>query len=183
MLALTDYLGQDVFDAAMCASASWQTSRQGSGALHLVFTRLLFRAGRRERFALPWDDVAGFERSGVVLRRPAEELDRTAQPAEDELLLLRDLVDSQIVDVAGRRLVRAGDVDLERQDGQLVVAGVDVGGRPLLRRLGLRRLARRFSSRSLPWSHLYAAAPGAHTVQLRVDRNGSSGLVPRDWLR
>ena len=141
-------------------------------------TRLVLRAGRRERFALSWDDVAGFERSGVVLRRPAKELDRTAQPAEDELLLLRDLVDTQIVDVAGRRLVRAGDVDLERQDGQLVVAGVDVGGGPLLRRLGLRRLARRFSGRSLPWSDLYAAAPAAHTVQLRVDRERLVGLGP-----
>ena len=57
-------------------------------------------------------------------------------------------------------------------------AGVDVGGGPLLRRLGLRRLARRFSSRSLPWSELYAASPAAHTVQLRVDRERVAGLGP-----
>lgn len=178
MLALTDYLGQDVFDAAdaRIGVVADLAARLGGPAPRV--TRLVVRAGRREQFALPWEDVADFERSGVVLRRTAEELDRGAQPAEDELLLLRDLVDTQIVDVAGRRLVRAGDVDLERQDGQLVVAGVDVGGGPLLRRLGLRRLARRFSSRSLPWSELYAASPAAHTVQLRVDRERLAGLGP-----
>jgi CBS domain-containing protein len=178
MLALTDYLGQDVFDAAdvRIGVVADLAARLGGPAPRV--TRLVVRAGRRERFALPWDDVADFERSGVVLRRTAEELTRGAQPAEDELLLLRDLVDTQIVDVAGRRLVRAGDVDLERQDGQLVLAGVDVGGRPLLRRLGLRRLARRFSSRCLPWSELYAASPAAHTVQLRVDRERLAGLGP-----
>ena len=178
MLALTDYLGQDVFDAAdaRIGVVADLAARLGGPAPRV--TRLLVRAGRREQFALPWEDVADFERSGVVLRRTAKELDRGAQPAEDELLLLRDLVDTQIVDVAGRRLVRAGDVDLERRDGQLVLAGVDVGGGPLLRRLGLRRLARRFSSRSLPWSELYAASPAAHTVQLRVDRDRLAGLGP-----
>ena len=178
MLALTDYLGQDIFDAAdvRIGVVADLVARLGGPAPRV--TRLIVRAGRRERFALPWDDVADFERSAVVLRRVAPELNRSAQPAGDELLLLRDLVDTQIVDVAGRRLVRAGDVDLERQDDQLVVAGVDVGGGPLLRRLGLRRLARRFSSRSLPWSELYAASPAAHTLQLRVDRERVVGLGP-----
>ncbi|MET0973813.1 MAG: CBS domain-containing protein [Thermoleophilaceae bacterium] len=178
MLALTDYLGQDVFDAAdaRIGVVADLAARLGGPAPRI--TRLIVRAGRREQFALPWEEVADFERSGVVLRRTAEELDRRAQPAEDELLLLRDLVDTQIVDVAGRRLVRAGDVDLERRDSQLVLAGVDVGGGALLRRLGLRRLARRFSSRCLPWSELYAASPAAHTVQLRVDRERVAGLGP-----
>jgi hypothetical protein len=55
----------------MRASGSWRTSQRGLGALHHV-TRLVVRAGRREQFALPWEDVADFERSAVVLRRAAE---------------------------------------------------------------------------------------------------------------
>jgi hypothetical protein len=178
MLALTDYLGQDVFDAAdvRIGVVADLAARLGSPAPRV--TQLVVRAGRREQFALPWEDVADFERSGVLLRRTAEELNRGVHPAEDELLLMRDLVDTQIVDVTGRRLVRAGDVELGRKDGQLVVAGVDVGASSLLRRLGLRRLARRFSSRSLPWSELYAASSAAHKVQLRVDRKRLAGLGP-----
>lgn len=137
----------------MRASGSWRTSQRGLGALHHALRGSSFALGGASS-SLPWEDVADFERSGVVLRRTAEELDRGARPAEDELLLMRDVVDTQIVDVTGRRLVRAGDVNLERRDRELLVAGVEVGGGSLLRRLGLRPLARRFSSRSLPWSDL-----------------------------
>ena len=167
----------------MRALGSWRTSQRGLGALHHALRGSSFAPGGASSSRCRGRTSRTSSGPGVVLRRTAEELDRGAQPAEDELLLLRDLVDTQIVDVAGRRLVRAGDVDLERRDGQLVLAGVDVGGGALLRRLGLRRLARRFSSRCLPWSELYAASPAAHTVQLRVDRDGSPGSAPRDWLR
>ena len=178
MLALTDYLGQDVFDAADARIGVVADLAARLGGPAPPVTRLVVRAGRREQFALPWGDVADFERSAVVLRELATRLDRRAQPAEDELLLMRDLVDTQIVDVSGRRVVRASDVDLERRDGQLLVAGVDVGGGSLLRRLGLRRLARRFSGRRLPWSQLYAASHSAHTIQLRVDRKRVAALGP-----
>lgn len=178
MLALTDYLGQDVFDAADARIGVVADLAARLGGPAPPVTRLLVRAGRGEQFALPWGDVADFERSGVVLRRVATGLDRSAQPAEDELLLMRDLVDTQIVDVTGRRLVRAGDVELDRQDGQLRLVGVDVGGGSLLRRLGLRRLARRFPSRSVAWSELYAASPTAHTIQLRLDRPRLAALGP-----
>jgi len=178
MLALTDYLGQEVFDAAdaRVGVVADLAARRGATAPRVKW--LIIRASRREQFALPWDEVSDFERSGVVLRRLAAQLDRYSEPAEHELLLMRDLVDTQIVDVAGRRLVRASDVDLERQDASSWWQGVDVGGGSLLRRLGLRRLARRFPTRCLPWSELYAASPTAHIVQLRVDRQRLAGLGP-----
>ena len=178
MLTLTDYLGQDVFDAADARVGVVADLAARLGGPAPPVTKLVVRAGRHERFALPWEDVADFERSTVVLRRSGAELDRHLQAAEDELLLMRDLVDTQIVDVAGRRLVRAADVDLERDDGRLVLVGVDVGGGSLLRRLGLRRLARRFPRRSLAWRELYAASPTAHSVQLRADRRRLAGLGP-----
>jgi magnesium transporter len=178
MLTLTDYLGQDVFDSedARVGVVADLAARLGGPAPPV--TKLVVRVGRHERFALPWEDVADFERSSVVLRRAAVGLDRHLQPAEDELLLMRDVVDTQIVDVAGRRLVRAADVDLERDDGRLVLVGVDVGGGSLLRRLGLRGLARRFPRRSLAWRELYAASPTAHNVQLRADRQRLARLGP-----
>jgi hypothetical protein len=47
----------------------------------------------------------------------------------DELLLARDVLDCQIVDLAGRRVTRASDVVLAAAPGgDLVVAGVELGG-------------------------------------------------------
>ena len=57
--------------------------------------------------------------------------------------LRRDVLDRQVVDAAGRRVVRVGDVALHPVDGRLEAVALEVGVRPVLRRLGLRRLARR----------------------------------------
>jgi magnesium transporter len=178
VLALTDYLGQDVFDRADVRVGKLVdlAARLGGPAPHV--TRTLVRIERRRVTAVPWQDVAGFERSGVTLRLAAGEVDPAGETAADELRLMRDVVDTQIVDVHGRHFLRVADVELERSDGELVVAGVDVGAASLLRRLGLRRLARRLRGRSVPWRDLYAASPAAHAIQLRVDRERVARLGP-----
>jgi CBS domain-containing protein len=57
-----------------------------------------------------------------------------------EILLRKGLLDKQIVDTAGAKVVRVNDLHLHRRNGNLVLARVDVGMRGLLRRLGLLRV-------------------------------------------
>ena len=92
-----------------------------------------------EPIDVPWGQVDALEADGAVRLR--------AMPAEGvtdgELLhLRRDVLDAQIVDISGRRVVRVGDVELAG-DRELTVVAVDAGSASVLRRLGLRRLARR----------------------------------------
>ena len=54
-----------------------------------------------------------------------------------------DVLDRQLVDAAGHRVVRVGDVALRPIDGRLEAIALEVGMRPVLRRLGLGRLAER----------------------------------------
>ncbi len=82
--------------------------------------------------------------------------------AEQELLLERHVLDAQIVDLAGKRLTRVGDVELVIDDGALTVRGVEVGLAPLLRRLGLRFLVSRAGSSSIRWTDLRLTSEGAH---------------------
>ena len=178
MLALTDYLKQPIFDRADARVGAVADLAARLGGPTPRVTRLLVRIGRGRTAPVPWEDVADFERSGVTLRRTVGELDPAAGLGPDELRLMRDVVDTQIVDVSGRRFVRVADVELERRDAELIVAGVDVGAAPLLRRLGLRRLARRLRGRSVAWADLYAASPAAHALQLRVDRERVARLGP-----
>ena len=178
MLALTDYLGQPVLDRADVRVGTVVDLAVRLGGPTPPVTSLVVRVDRRTTTTISWSDVAGFERSGVTLRRAAEELDAPAGAEADELRLMRDVVDTQIVDVNGRHFLRVADVELERRDGELFVAGVDVGTGSLLRRLGLRRLARRFRGRSVRWGDLYATSPAAHVMQLRVDRARLERLGP-----
>ena len=60
------------------------------------------------------------------------------------LVSLRDdVLDRQLVDAAGRRVVRVGDIALRPVDGGLEAVALEVGLRPVFRRLGLRRIAER----------------------------------------
>lgn len=56
------------------------------------------------------------------------------------LLLGRDVLDTQVFDIAGKRLARVGDVRLEEDQGTLRAVGVEVGVGAVMRRLGLLAL-------------------------------------------
>ncbi len=60
---------------------------------------------------------------------------------EDDVLLSRDVLDKQIIDTDGARVVRVNDVELVRVDGTIYVSNVDVSWVGIVRRLGLVGLA------------------------------------------
>lgn len=61
-------------------------------------------------------------------------------PRDGEVALGRDVIDHQLVDVDGVRVVRASDLYLAPYGGAVRLVGVDVGMHTLLRRLGPARL-------------------------------------------
>ena len=67
---------------------------------------------------------------------------RPYKPSGHELPLLDRVLDQQIVDTEGRRLVRVNDLQIARAGEQFVLTGVDVSGSGLMRRLGLENLSR-----------------------------------------
>lgn len=83
--------------------------------------------------------------------------------SDNLLLLARDLLDQQVIDVFGRKVVRVNDVDLHQEyfENHLVlrVGSVDVGPRGAVRRLlkgvvpiaALRALLRKIPPRAIPW--------------------------------
>jgi len=117
----------------------------------------------REVTSVPWDRVDRIGAGGVVVR------DASAGAAAGDgriLRLARDVLDAQVVDLAGRRLARVGDVVLARQDHELRAVAVDVGLAPVARRLGLRRPERWLRAETLGWDGIYLASGRGHRVQL-----------------
>ncbi len=104
---------------------------------------LVIKTSQGLRFA-PIDTVADVDRDGNVVLSVAP---MDPAPAErDELYLVADLLDKQIVDVDGRKVVRINDIEVANTAGRLRVVGADVGFAGLLRRLGLRSLGNRWLS-------------------------------------
>lgn len=68
-----------------------------------------------------------------------------APPEESSLYLVADLLDKQIVDVDGRKVVRINDIEIARAGDGLRVVAADVGVAGLFRRLGLKSFGKRFT--------------------------------------
>jgi len=95
-------------------------------------------------YQAPWGDVSIFSRRILSIQRAADSLEPYA--SDDDLLLARDILDKQIVDVNGAKVVRVNDVRLEGHNGDAILSAVDVGIRGLLRRLGVERRTERVRS-------------------------------------
>jgi len=100
---------------------------------------------------LRWGDLA--QEIGHFRLRNRLETTPDAQLPADALRLARDLLDKQIVDTHGAKVVRVNDLQLSEVDGQLRLVGADVGLRGLLRRVGAETVAERvagLAGRRLP---------------------------------
>ncbi|MGE3510690.1 MAG: magnesium transporter, partial [Vicinamibacterales bacterium] len=109
------------------------------------------------------------------------------------LLLKRDLLDQQIIDVHGRKVVRVNDVELDSTPVNshvlLSVTAVDVGARGAIRRLvkGVvpaftsRALLERIPPRVIPWQFVdLIETDPARRVKLKIAYEGLSKLHPAD---
>lgn len=105
---------------------------------------LVINTAQGPRFA-PMDTIADVDAHGTVALTMAPKV--SAPPDEEALYLVNDLLDKQIVDVDGRKVVRINDIELANTGGKLRVVAADVGVSGLLRRLGLKSFGKRFT----PW--------------------------------
>jgi Mg/Co/Ni transporter MgtE len=109
------------------------------------------------------------------------------------LLLSRDLLDQQVIDVHGRKVVRVNDVDFYQDVTQnravLKVGGVDVGARGAVRRLlkgmvpaaALRALLLRIPRRDIPWDFVdLIETDPARRVKLKISHERLARLHPAD---
>lgn len=112
---------------------------------------------------------------------------------EDCIFLRRDLLDRQIIDVHGRKVVRVNDVDLQwfTQNGveDLRVREVEVGLRGAVRRMlhgalpaaALNALARQFPARVIPWDFVdLIEVDPARRVKLKIEYERLAQLHPSD---
>ena len=113
---------------------------------HPQITSIVVKGRSADRI-ISIEDVAVLIAPGIPLKVRLENL-RPHSPTEDDLWLIRDVLDKQIIDMNGVRVVRVNDLEITRVNDSFFVSNVDIGGAGLLRRLGLGALARRTSART-----------------------------------
>jgi len=162
---------------------------------------LLLKHGKEKRMRMA--NIADLERSptGSLHLRQGATLGWASK--EEYLLLERDLLDQQIIDIHGHKVVRVNDVDLvwelpetpsSKHNGShsqalaLRIAEVEVGVRGAVRRLlkGLPaetvdRVALRFRTSVIPWDFVdLIDRDPARRVRLKIEQDRLAKMHPSD---
>ena len=186
MLYLSQAIGRPVLDANGEPLGKVDDLIVAVGDRYPPVTGLVVATDRRRIF-MPWSHVARFDASGARLSTDTIDIAKFQQRA-DEIQLRADLLDKQIVDIDGRKVVRVNDLRLDDVDGKLHLVAVDVGAAGLLRRLGIeggyRILARNLRlptpERYIDWEDVDPVETSIASIKLRVPHAGLSELHPAD---
>jgi magnesium transporter len=189
-LALSELLGSLVYDATGAASGRVREVAVAPQEDRSKIAVLIVKTSSGNRL-LPLTTVSAIN-GGVRTSTSAKEWGE-ADGVEGLLLLSRDLLDQQVIDVHGRKVVRVNDIDFYQDTvlGRplLKVEGVDVGARGALRRLlkgvvpshVLRALLLRVPQREIPWDFVdLIETDPARRVRLKISHERLAKLHPAD---
>jgi CBS domain-containing protein len=183
MLYLSQVLGRPIRDleGERVATIKDVIVRLGADD-HPPVTGLVARYRRRDFFLSRWR-VSELNQQGVRLNSDILDL-RPFVRREGEVLLARDVLDKQLIDVDGKRVVRVNDVQIIETSNDWRVTGADVSLQGLWRRLaphGFVGTAR--TVEVLDWADVGYLATDAATVQLKSSSDKLSRLHPVEIAR
>ena len=190
LVALSELLGATVRDASgtVCGRVREVAIAPQDHPTRIAF--LIVNTSDGERL-LP---AAALKSCGATVRAEGDPSHWDKHVPSDGLLLLkRDLLDQQIIDVHGRKVVRVNDVELDSTPVNshvvLSVLAVDVGARGAIRRLTqglvpaftMRALLEKIPPRVIPWAYVdLLETDPARRVKLKIVYEGLSKLHPAD---
>jgi len=192
MLHATEVLGAETYDSAgnfvgrvkeMFIVPDEQPNR---------ISRLLIGRGKYRSLVARADQIASVAPGRVRLTTDESALE-LYQPSEAWLAVQKDLLDQQIIDTNGRKVVRVNDVDLadQRTNGntELRITQVDVGLPAAVRRLlqglvppmAIRRIQAKLPPRNIRWEFVNLIEPDPlRRVKLRMSSEKLEQLHPAD---
>lgn len=136
---------------------------------------------RRRNFFLPRWRIVHFGEDGVRLNSDILDL-RPFMRRDGEVLLARDVLDKQLIDVDGKRVVRVNDVQIIEADDWRVT-GADVSLAGLWRRLAPSFMRSGRAVEVIDWADVGYLATDAATVQLKSSRGKLARLHPVEIAR
>ena len=183
MLYLSQVLGRPIRDleGESVATVKDVITRLGEDD-HPQVIGIVARYRRRDFFVSRWR-ITEISESGVRLNSDVLNL-RPFERREGEVLLARNVLDKQLIDVDGKRVVRVNDVQLIEVAGAWRVTGADVSLQGLWRRLAPAGfMGTRKPVEVIDWSDVGYLATDEATVQLKSASGKLARLHPLEIAR
>ena len=189
MLYLSQMMGKPVVDATGEKIGTISDLAISTGEVFPRITSLAFQGPGKVPFMISWRKyVEEFDEDGIRLSVPAHDI-RFSYLQPEEILLARDLLNRQIVDTQGMKVVRVNDLKLSISGTQLRLLGAEVGARGILRGLApwLERavavakvFGRRIDEQIIAWNYMDLLDRDLSEVQLSVTHKRLDELHPAD---
>lgn len=174
MVHLSEILGLPVFDSGNKRLGKLDDLR--IDPLTGLVRQILIRRNS-STISAPWSQVETFSPgSRKVELREGAELGPAGECEGETLCVRRNVLDRQIIDTNGRKVVRVNDVQLELSNSDLYLRRVEVGLAGAVRRLVagilaprlVRHLAGGLSERGIPWDYVGLVEPQSAQIRLKV---------------
>ncbi len=184
-------LGEPVVDSAGNRVGRVRDLVLPSDATSVLVSRIIVRTSDGLRGLNPADFLPCETDDALRLAHGAKLL---PLDTEHNLLAVRDVLDQQIIDVSGHKVVRVNDLNLEwhfspNAPVELRVQGVEIGTRGAVRRIlrgtlpesAIQGLANRFTPRVIPWHYVnLIETDPARRVHLKIEQSRLQKLHPSD---
>lgn len=153
----------------------------------MIIGMMVRKRGREKKSYLPWEQILQIE---PLTTLSDDELPLSKPPllSADIILLQEEVMDKQIVDTFGAKVVRVNDLHFLRVDSRLRLVHVDVGFRGLMRRVGWERIvdqalqwlfSYKLPNQFISWKYVQLLS-GSDLLHLSVSQKKLSHLHPAD---
>ncbi|WP_165062177.1 magnesium transporter [Adlercreutzia sp. ZJ154] len=190
MLYLSRMLGKPVVDSGKEKIGVVSDLAISTGEMFPRITSLAFKGPGNVPFMISWRKyVDKFDDDGITLAVESPDI-RFSYLQPTEVLLARDLMNRQIVDTQGMKVVRVNDLKLSPSGTQLRLLGAEVGARGILRGLhplleraavAISKLFRhKLDEQIIAWNYMDLLDRDLSEVQLSVTHRRLDELHPAD---
>jgi CBS domain-containing protein len=187
MAFLSEILGHTItdIDGNYVGKLEDLVARELADTIHPIVDAVVIK-NQSKLIIVPYALVMALFVRSIPLKCRAEEI-KQYQPTENDIFLSRDVLDKQIIDTDGARVVRVNDLELVRINDSLYVGNVDIGMMGVLRRLGFAKLTQRITATfRLPAPQVFISWDDVELLRhdpfmrLRVPVESISELHPAD---
>jgi len=188
MIYLSEFLGKPVMDASGEVIGEVSDLGISTGEVFPRVTSVAFMGKEKRAFMLSWRKyVQELNKDFLKLNKNKEEI-RFSLLQPGELLVQRDLLDQQIVDIQGLKVVRVADLKFTESGQGLRLIGAEVGIRGLLRRLRMEKfmdaVTRLFNyeypERLIAWNYMELLEKDMSSLKLGFSHKRLHELHPAD---
>jgi sporulation protein YlmC with PRC-barrel domain/CBS domain-containing protein len=193
-LALSELLGATVYDPSGAPTGRVREVTLAPQEDRTRVASLIVKTKSGSR-VLPFSAISAIDANIHASTSPTDW--PAANGSEGLFLLERDLLDQQVIDINGRKVVRVNDVELQidsvteagHPHTTMRVTSVDIGARGAVRRLlrglapraALQLLLQRIPPRTIPWTFVdLIETDPARRIKLKISHEGLAKLHPAD---